>query len=568
MVWLVIALGCSSSGTDPGSDTLPADDSDLPPVETDTEVDTETDPVDTVPSDVPCARYVPPTAAPSRLSAGSLRPQRFADFAHPGHCHVIEDLDGDGYVDLVFGDDEAVGGARLVWMWGLPGGDHDVVIQPIGAPVDQCIAWDHDGDGALELLFVERDALRVMEGLPERAPAASTLLQPVDGLSRSAVFSMALVALDGVTVDDLMIAVGGEANVCLAPEVDPEGDDNVILPSDPIAPGEVLCLLKDGDGWRQDDGTVCPSVLRPTPTSFPFALSLQDLDDDGFPEVLATGDFAPNVMVKRDASGLWSDISGPTGFGGYNHAMGVAWADLDLDGLRDAWVTDYGPDQLRWNQGCLTFFEAEQRFGVAALTAQTITWEVVAADLDHDGDEDVVVAQSMEVPEGRLNESVCALERAGLPVPPLMVMANDGAGSFVRHDVPGPSSGTATPQPNHLTAGDVDGDGAIDLLNTDKDYGTTLLRNRTSGRGHYVVIRPVDAVGSAAWGARVVVDDGAGERVRELHLTTSTTGQGPAVAHVGLGAHDGVVTARIRWPDGTWTTHEGLAVDQLHTIGR
>ncbi|HMV70024.1 MAG TPA: VCBS repeat-containing protein, partial [Myxococcota bacterium] len=481
--------------------------------------------VDDPPGDPTCERYAPPAPGPSRLSAGSLRPQRIAEVDRPGYCHVMEDLDGDGYVDLVFGED-AGPQPRLVWMWGRPDGGLDRVDLPIPDPARQCVAFDQDHDGALELVYVLDAGLYVVDGLDARAPSSTQVARDVRGLDAGSVYAMALVALDGPEPDDLLIAVGGEANVCVAPEVDPEGDGDVILPSDPISPGRVVCLVAHAASWRVGGEDVCPPGLDPTPTSFPFVLSLQDLDDDAIPELLATGDIAPNVMLRRDAGGAWSDISASTGFGSYNHAMGVAWADLDGDGLRDAWVTDYGPDQLRWNQGCLQFFEAEQAFGIAELTAQTISWGVVAADLDLDGDEDVVVAQSIEAPPGRLTESVCALEQAGLPIPPVLLMANDGGGRFQRFDVPGPAGGPATAMPNHLTAGDLDGDGAIDLLNTDRDYGAMILRNRTSGRGHYVAVRPVRADGGAAWGARVVIDDGRGERARELHLTTSTTGQG------------------------------------------
>ena len=62
-----------------------------------------------------------------------------------------------------------------------------------------------------------------------------------------------------------------------------------------------------------------------------------------------------------------------------------------------------------------------------------------------------------------------------------------------------------------LAVGDVDGDGALDLLVTTAGGRARLLRNTAPHRGHWLLVRAFDpAVGREATGAEVTVRAGTG----------------------------------------------------------
>jgi hypothetical protein len=129
----------------------------------------------------------------------------------------------------------------------------------------------------------------------------------------------------------------------------------------------------------------------------------------------------------------------------------------------------------------------------------TSPYGIVAADLDGDGDQDLVVANSF-------NDNVT-------------VLRNNGSGNFNYHT---PRSVATGDFPNAIVAVDLDSDGDQDLAvaNTGSD-NVTILRNNGSGKFTQPASSPVAA---GHWPRSVVAVDLDGDGDRDL-----------AVAHTGSG---------------------------------
>ena len=136
---------------------------------------------------------------------------------------------------------------------------------------------------------------------------------------------------------------------------------------------------------------------------------------------------------------------------------GVAWFDYDNDGWLDFYVTNGkgSDDGLMRNNGDGTFTNVMDAAGIGDQNGSS---GVVAADLDNDGDEDLVVLGD--------SAALVGLGREGTPSEKaIRVFANDGDGTFSdvtdESNVVIPNEAGTVMQP---ALGDIDNDGLLDLF--------------------------------------------------------------------------------------------------------
>ena len=267
----------------------------------------------------------------------------------------------------------------------------------------------------------------------------------------------------------------------VAGDLDGDGDLDIVGSGGTNAGSGVYAYMNlDGKGTFSSAQAIGASQLENR-----GSIELVDMDQDGDLDLLS-GSFYLAAWYPNDGNGNFGArtvIRDETFFGaGYDE---FAAADLDGDGDPDVIGLSgsvFGPtDKLVWfrNNGGGTFDPATENF-IDALVNENGVGHMVAADLDGDGDLDVVATQS--APFGGDNRVVWYTN-------------TDGAGTFSAKL----TISTATQQLSDVSVTDVDGDGDRDVVSADYGFNAVRWHENTAGNGTAWTDRLIDATSSISF---------------------------------------------------------------------
>ncbi len=274
-----------------------------------------------------------------------------------------------------------------------------------------------------------------------------------------------------------------------------------------------------------------------------------DFNDDGRIDVFVANDTMVNQLWINlgdlrfaEECMIWSCAMDSQGI--EKAGMGVASADVDDDGDSDLLVVnlELQSDSFFRNEGTY-FFDATQQVGLGATSMRHTRFGVVLGDFNNDGRLDLYEANGKVSSRGPTDGDEYA--------EPNTLLRGTIKEGVIGFEVVKPSGGVTEPlvhTSRALAVGDVNNDGGMDLLVTNRDAAPYLLIN-SARRGNWLRFR-VLIDGRDAHGARVSATVGKTRISREVQPSASYLASSDPRVHFGLGSNTQAMDVTVRWPGG------------------
>lgn len=296
-----------------------------------------------------------------------------------------------------------------------------------------------------------------------------------------------------------------------------------------------------------------------------------DFDGDGWPDIFVANDIEANHLWVNQKDGTFREEAIDRGLafddrGGAASNMGVAYGDVDGDGMFDLFVTHFTNEHhgLWMQQPRGSYEELSIRAGLTQSRWHGTAWGTALADFNQDGSLDLALTNGF-------------VQRRDAPTKSFWVdyqdrnqlFVNDGTGHFRDISVDNPAFCGEPNVGRGLCVGDIDGDGALDLLVTQVGGAARILRNIAPARGHWLMIRAVDPeLHRDAIGAEVRLRSGGRRWHGLIQPAQSYQCSNDFRAHFGLGATKEIDQIEILWPDGSTEQFLCSGVDRVVEVQR
>ena len=278
-----------------------------------------------------------------------------------------------------------------------------------------------------------------------------------------------------------------------------------------------------------------------------LGVSVGDFGGDGRLDVYVANDMMPNQLWINDGGLRFHDDALLLGCavnrnGESEAGMGTVAFDLESDGDLDLFLTHLRQETntLYVNAGG-SFSDRTAPLGLAAPSLRHTGFGACFADFDQDGVLDLFVAN------GSVSRNRPEFDPEDPYAEPDQLFRGLESGGFEEVE---PRGATAIEASRGAAAGDLDGDGDLDLVVVDSNSRVRLLENVTA-RGAWLIVKVVDEAGSDQLGAAVSVEAGGRLLRRHVAPATSYCSSLPAEVHFGFGNATGSARVTVLRPDGT-----------------
>ena len=296
-----------------------------------------------------------------------------------------------------------------------------------------------------------------------------------------------------------------------------------------------------------------------------------DFNGDSWPDIYVANDGAAAHLWINQRNGTFKERSLLSGTA-YNAegmpqaGMGVTAGDFDNDGDDDILKTNLTNEgcNLYVNGGRGDFYDASAEFGLLLPTFPYTGFGTEWFDYDNDGRLDLFIA----------NGAVNRIESLrGSPYPfnqPNQLFHNEGVGKKFREMTEAAGPAFAISEISRGAAfGDINNDGAIDILVANNNGPARLLLNQTHSlnHNHWLLVRLEAASGNRfGIGAKIEVRQRGQKLLRRAHTDSSYLSANDVRVHFGLGEDAGIERLIVYWPDGSAEAWDRIQADRIVTI--
>ena len=377
---------------------------------------------------------------------------------------------------------------------------------------------------------------------------------------------MGFLDVDGDSDQDLVIASYVEWSPELDLEVDftLDGIGRAYGPPTGFPATDLELFVNDGAGGFSAEGALRGGAVRRSDRSVPvmkaLGLAFADVDLDGTSDILVANDTTPNRLLLNDGTGVFSEAAAEYGFaydidGNSTGAMGI---DVVRDPGTGRLICAIGnfanePSSLFVQGSTGGFLDQSSVSGVGAPTRNALTFGTLLTDLDLDGRIDLLQVNGHIEPRIELVQSGQRYEQAAQ-----VFRGTSDSGRFT------PVDGALLGDLNTPIAGraaataDLDLDGDPDLVVSAIDRIPLVLRNDLDPDPDSVLRVVVRGGAGAPQGTGSVIEVlGSGGGVlhrKRLDRTRSYLAQSDLVGLFPRSLPEPASTVRVRFPDGTVVT--------------
>ena len=292
-----------------------------------------------------------------------------------------------------------------------------------------------------------------------------------------------------------------------------------------------------------------------------------DFNDDGLPDIYVASDQTPSLLYINRGGGKFKEEALLRGValdqnGKALSGMGVAASDYTGDGRLSIFRSNFSDEMasLYRNRGGGDFDDATLAAGMGRNT-RFVGWGAGFLDFDNDGWPDLLLVNGHVFPEvDRLHTDIRYRDRA-------ILYRNLRNGTFEDISEKAGPGITERHAARGAAFGDIDNDGAVEVLVNNQNEPPSLLKLAGAPPGHWIVLKLEGTRSNRSGiGARVKLTSGGRLQMQEVASGGSYLSQNDFRLHFGTGSAAVVEKIEVQWPGGARQALSGIPADRAMVI--